>query len=464
MQNDLRQRYGQVPVDVGRRGRQPGQVIMYQAQRVTGAEGGSPVPSSYRTAPSAYTSARWSTARPVRPVCSGARYASVPGISLWCVNSGRISAIDVARAKSTRVGVPSAATTTLAGVRSRWITSRRCTSAKARAIPRANRARSRAGSGFGRSARVRSPASVRTIEPSCGGSSASCATPTAPRKRSSTANSCRSRRPASGPSGSFTISARSGRDSRVTRVRALSCTTANRTGGSTPSAIPHLHAWSQTRSPGPPPSLRLPTDEGDRRRATLSLPESRPWRSPAITPANRLLQPRADLNMRVESQGAERRADSVQAFMSAHLQSAHAFDVLLDDDRAGEAADLVGITVVGAELHVTLVHCKYSARETAGARLGDLHELCGQAVRGAKWRRAGRPAAALPPRPAGTALSGAFRTVAVRGGRHQPALPHPRAGSDSPASVPHDPRAAGPVGNRGDRRAPAAIRRCRGLC
>src|SRR3954447_25585907 len=352
-------------------------------------KGGSPVPSSYRTAPSAYRSARWSTARPVRPVCSGARYASVPGISLWCVNSGRISAIDVARAKSTRVGVPSAATTTLAGVRSRWITSRRCTSAKARAIPRANRARSRAGSGFGRSARVRSPASVRTIEPSCGGSSASCATPTAPRKRSSTANSCRSRRPASGPSGSFTISARSGRDSRVTRVRALSCTTANRTGGSTPSAIPHLHAGSQTRSPGPPPSLRLPTDEGDRRRATLSLPESRPWRSPAITPANRLLQPRADLNMRVESQGAERRADSVQAFMSTHLQSAHAFDVLLDDDRAGEAADLVGITVVGAELHVTLVHCKYSARETAGARLGDLYELCGQAVRGAKWRQQG---------------------------------------------------------------------------
>lgn len=124
-----------------------------------------------------------------------------------------------------------------------------------------------------------------------------------------------------------------------------------------------------------------------------------------ITPADRLLQPRTDLhpfdrsrfktldwrgvNMRVESQGAERRADSVQAFMSAHLQSAQAFDVLLDDDRAGEAADLVGITVVGTELHVTLVHCKYSARETAGARLGDLYELCGQAVRGAKWRQQG---------------------------------------------------------------------------
>ena len=207
--------------------------------------GGSPVPSSYRTAPSAYRSARWSTARPVRPVCSGARYASVPGISLWCVNSGRISAIEAARAKSTSVGVPSAATTTLAGARSRWITSRRCNSARARASRSASPARSPAGSGFGSSARVLPPASASTIEPSRGGSSATCATPVTPRNRSRMAVSCRSRDPASGPSGSFTISVRSARASRVTRVRALSCTIANRTGGSTPSAIPHLRAWVQ---------------------------------------------------------------------------------------------------------------------------------------------------------------------------------------------------------------------------
>ena len=69
--------------------------------------GGSPVASSYSVAPSAYRSARWSTGRPVRPVCSGARYASVPTISLWWVNSGRISATDVASSKSTRQGAPS---------------------------------------------------------------------------------------------------------------------------------------------------------------------------------------------------------------------------------------------------------------------------------------------------------------------------------------------------------------------
>ena len=40
--------------------------------------GGSPVASSYSVAPSAYRSARWSTGRPVRPVCSGARYGKRP--------------------------------------------------------------------------------------------------------------------------------------------------------------------------------------------------------------------------------------------------------------------------------------------------------------------------------------------------------------------------------------------------
>jgi len=38
---------------------------------------------------------------------------------------------------------------------------------------------------------------------------------------------------------------------------------------------------------------------------------------------------------------------------------------------------------------VTLVHCKYSSQSTAGARVADLYELCGQAMRGAKWRQQG---------------------------------------------------------------------------
>lgn len=126
-----------------------------------------------------------------------------------------------------------------------------------------------------------------------------------------------------------------------------------------------------------------------------------------ITGDDRLLEPRTNLapysrdklsgvdwiangvDIRVESQGVDRRADSIQAFMVKHLTQSQAFDVLIDDDRAGEAADLVGLRIDRGDLHVTLVHCKYSSRDTAGGRVADLYEVCGQAMRGARWRDGG---------------------------------------------------------------------------
>lgn len=123
-----------------------------------------------------------------------------------------------------------------------------------------------------------------------------------------------------------------------------------------------------------------------------------------ITGGDRLLAPRTELppyprdhlrsldwatggvDITVESQGSDRRKDSIQAFMARYLAENQTFDVLIDDDRSGEAADLVGIRVGGGDLHVTLVHCKYSSRPEAGSRLADLYEVCGQAMRGARWR------------------------------------------------------------------------------
>ena len=92
------------------------------------------------------------------------------------------------------------------------------------------------------------------------------------------------------------------------------------------------------------------------------------------------------VDITVESQGSERRSDSIQAFMVRYLIENQTFDVLIDDDRSGEAADLVGIRVDEGDLHVTLVHCKYSSKPYAGSRLADLYEVCGQAMRGARWR------------------------------------------------------------------------------
>lgn len=94
----------------------------------------------------------------------------------------------------------------------------------------------------------------------------------------------------------------------------------------------------------------------------------------------------AGVDITVESQGSDRRKDSIQAYMVRYLAENQTFDVLIDDDRSGEAADLVGIRVDRGDLHVTLVHCKYSSKPEAGSRLADLYEVCGQAMRGARWR------------------------------------------------------------------------------
>jgi hypothetical protein len=76
----------------------------------------------------------------------------------------------------------------------------------------------------------------------------------------------------------------------------------------------------------------------------------------------------------------------VEAHVAAHLRAEQTFDVLIDDDRSGEAADLVGLHVEGDQLVVTLVHCKFSTSDQPGGRVADLYEVCGQAMRGAKWR------------------------------------------------------------------------------
>jgi hypothetical protein len=40
-------------------------------------------------------------------------------------------------------------------------------------------------------------------------------------------------------------------------------------------------------------------------------------------------------------------------------------------------------------LLIRLVHCKYSHSDTAGARVADLYEVCGQAQKSIMWRRSG---------------------------------------------------------------------------
>jgi hypothetical protein len=168
-----------------------------------------------------------------------------------------------------------------------------------------------------------------------------------------------------------------------------------------------------------------------------------------ITGDDRFLAPRTDVapyprdalqpldwqasgvNIRAESQGPERNPDSIQAFMARYLTQTQSFDVLIDDDRSGEAADLVGIRIDRGDLFVTLVHCKYSAGAAPGHRLRDLYEVCGQAMRGARWRDNGampllehldRRVRAYARRTGGTAFEVGDRAVLFRIRQQAPQL------------------------------------------
>ena len=92
-------------------------------------------------------------------------------------------------------------------------------------------------------------------------------------------------------------------------------------------------------------------------------------------------------NIKAESQGPEKRRDSVQRrVIEKLLADGKDYDLVFDDDGAGEIADVVALRVTESVVQVTLHHCKYSSAAKAGARLKDLYEVCGQAQKSARWR------------------------------------------------------------------------------
>jgi hypothetical protein len=99
------------------------------------------------------------------------------------------------------------------------------------------------------------------------------------------------------------------------------------------------------------------------------------------------------VDIRKESQGKEKASDSVQRRVIDELKK-QAFDVIVDDDRRGEAADVVAIRIVNTDdsrpvIEVEFYHCKYSSEATTGARVDDLYEVCGQAQKSVCWMSSG---------------------------------------------------------------------------
>ncbi|WP_353506069.1 DEAD/DEAH box helicase [Variovorax fucosicus] len=90
-----------------------------------------------------------------------------------------------------------------------------------------------------------------------------------------------------------------------------------------------------------------------------------------------------------ESQREERRTDSVQYRAIQHIKAENRHEIVFDDDGAGEAADIVGISLDSETqpriITVDLYHCKYSGGATPGARIDDMYVVCGQAQRSVMW-------------------------------------------------------------------------------
>jgi superfamily II DNA or RNA helicase len=92
------------------------------------------------------------------------------------------------------------------------------------------------------------------------------------------------------------------------------------------------------------------------------------------------------VDITAESQGVDKRSDTVQRRIIERLLSSEVpYDIIFDDDGTGEVADVVGIRRSGRTLMIDLFHCKYSAGKSPGARVEDLYEVCGQAQKSVRW-------------------------------------------------------------------------------
>lgn len=83
--------------------------------------------------------------------------------------------------------------------------------------------------------------------------------------------------------------------------------------------------------------------------------------------------------------GGAQREDSIQWHAAQQFMQG-GFEVIFDDDAAGEAADLICFKEEEDYIRLALVHCKFSGGADAGERVKDVVEVGSQAVRSSKWK------------------------------------------------------------------------------
>ena len=92
------------------------------------------------------------------------------------------------------------------------------------------------------------------------------------------------------------------------------------------------------------------------------------------------------VDISVESQGLEKRSNSIQYCVINFLKENGEYDIIFDDDNPGEIADIVAIKLGENFIDFEFYHCKFSSGQRAGSRVKDLYEVCGQAEKSVEWK------------------------------------------------------------------------------
>nr|WP_143546935.1 DEAD/DEAH box helicase family protein [Rhodococcus sp. 06-418-1B] len=87
------------------------------------------------------------------------------------------------------------------------------------------------------------------------------------------------------------------------------------------------------------------------------------------------------IDIKRESQGVERDPATVQHRAIDLFSAEDDWEIVIDDDGAGELADIVLLRRTEDSLIVLLAHCKYSSQKIPGSRIDDLYDVCGQAMK-----------------------------------------------------------------------------------
>lgn len=109
---------------------------------------------------------------------------------------------------------------------------------------------------------------------------------------------------------------------------------------------------------------------------------------PAIYDRNRIIAwDWQGVNLAEESQGVvpNLNTNSIQYHVIRELLNGD-YDIIYDDDNAGEIADVITIKSEDNKIHFELYHLKFAQGGRVSDRIGNFYEVCGQAQKSANWK------------------------------------------------------------------------------